>query len=342
MANKSTTYSPRWLYAFFSWIKRTPGNGWLIAVVWLVGLAVLYQWRAWQLGLLPQGETHIFLLATGYWSVIFIFMLMNLDKRAESSLEEFGSSTGLSNKEIASLTHRFISVPEKETILAMLIVMPIFLSITIVSYPRSFPGLFMIYPILTVLLTLMINSMLTIFFLFRTFRQLRMVQNLYREMPKVSLFNQTPIYALSRYTGWVAFMLLTVFLLGTYIITPEVMESNLILFSMFGVFGLLIFILPLREVRLRLSHEKGNYEARLNRQLETVFEKTQHAVDQGKSVEIPELEISARSIRDQLDFVHNMSTLPWNPGTLRTVLIPIVLPIVLAIMQAIISNWMGL
>lgn len=338
MKAQSIIYSPKWIYRFFNWIYRTPGKGWLLAIVWNVGLAYLYHWRAWQLGFLPQGEIHVFLLATGYWSTFYIFMLMSLDQRAESSLQEFGESNGKSSEEIDSLTNDFISLPGKTFLISILIALPAILPVSIESYPRVFPGVFEIFPVLTVVLTLLFNTSLMVYFLVRTFRQLRMVQQLYREMPEVSLFQLEPIFALSRYTGSVSLLWLSFALVAPSIAAPELLVNNVPLFAVFIVFGLLIFFLPLREIQVRLSHAKRDYLAKLSHQLETAFTKTQREVESGSGRKLPNLRLASESIRDQLEFVRTMPTLPWKPGTLRTALAPILIPIIVGIVQTIIVN----
>jgi hypothetical protein len=341
MSSQTNGHSPRWLYAFFSWISRTPGNGWLLAIIWNVGLALLYQTRAWQLGLLPQGELHPFLLANGYWSTFFIFMLISLDRKAEVALQEFGNSTGMADEEIKATTQQFISVPGKTALNTILIAMLILLPLEYIIYPLAFEGLFSLYPALTVVHLLLINTMLALYFFIRTFRQLGMVRQLYRELPRVSLFYHTPIYSLSRYTGWASFMWLSFAVVGTYLVAPEVVEYNLALAAPFTIFGLLTFFLPLREIQVRLRREKREVQDELNRQLENIFTKTRQVVGQGKSTEVPELEVASKAIQNQLEYVRKMPTWPWNPGTLRNVLIPILIPITVAILQALISRYMG-
>jgi hypothetical protein len=342
MATKTSGYSPRWLYAILNWIRRTPLGGWLLAIVWIVGLAALYHWRAWQMGLVPQGELHRYLLGIGFWNVGTVFMILSLDRIAETSLREFGALGAKNQKEIQRLTYNFISIPEKEFMLAFVVGLVLYAPLAFLTYPVSMPGLFTIFPVLTISILILIQAILLPLLMYRSYKQLRSVQRLYRELPQVSLFNLAPIYALSRYTSWIPIFLVFLSVGGGLLVAPEAIVFAIPTYAAIAIFGLLVFLLPLRDIQQRLRREKARMVTELSLQIEVIHKKVQQAVNQNKLGKLGELRTAASTLKEEMDFVQKLATWPWNPGTLRNLLIPILLPLLLAIAQRYVLTWLGL
>lgn len=341
MATKSANYSPPWLYAILNWFQRTPLGGWLFAIFWIVGLAALYHWRAWQMGLVPQGELHRYLLGMGFWNVATVFMILSLDRIAESSLRDFGVLWPKRQKEIQRLIYNFISIPEKKFLVAIVICLALYSPIAYLTYPISLPGLFTIYPFLTISILIIFQAILIPQLLYRSYRQLRLVKQLYRELPQVSLFNLAPIYALSRYTSWIPIFLVFFSVGGGLLVAPEAIVYAIPIYAGVAVFGLLVFLVPLQEIQQRLRREKVRMVAELNLQIELIHKKVQQAVKQNRLAKLGELRTAASTLKEELDFVQKLATWPWNQGTLRNLLLPIMLPLFIAILQRYVLTLLG-
>jgi hypothetical protein len=76
-------------------------------------------------------------------------------------------------------------------------------------------------------------------------------------------------------------------------------------------------------------------------QIEGIHNKVKLAVNQNKLAKLGELRTAASTLKEQLDFVQKLPTWPWNPGTLRNLLLPITLPLLVAIMQRYVLTWLG-
>ncbi len=178
--------------------------------------------------------------------------------------------------------------------------------------------------------------------LFRLARQLFLVNKLYKDVKKINLFNLWPIYALSRYGYTIAllFIVVTVVIdlvfrlvggadLGTVYLVYTVLVS------------LIVFIAPLIGINRRLRREKEGELQRLGVQLNSVYTETEAAVRRRKLGKVNPLRIAAGALKDQMDAVQKVATWPWNPGSLRNLLLPVLLPLFIAILQRFVLTWLG-
>jgi hypothetical protein len=176
---------------------------------------------------------------------------------------------------------------------------------------------------------------------YHTIHQLRLVREIYNRHTRISLFALGPLYAFSWLTARTALLLVGVtVVLGA--VLPDVAQhpEELLL----GGFGLAVagvtFVAPLWGVHQLLAEEKAAHQDRLARRLEESMATLEKAAP-GDVTSIGELKTGLEALvvaRKELD---GISTWPWQPETLRTVVTALVLPLLLWLVTRLVER-MGL
>ncbi len=338
---KSPEPTPRWLYRFLTWFQRTPFNGVLLAVLIFLISAVLYHWASWQAGGLPKYQIDAGLLFPALWLPANILFWLWLDSVARTAIQNFIQGQGGNLAEVNKTFVGFISIGE----IAGFVLLAGALTLAPFDAIQRATSYGITQPLTIILISLLpaLGSVIEGLSLFRLIRQLFLVNSLYKDVKKVNLFNLWHIYALSRYGYTIAL----VFILATILMDA--------IFSLLGAgsigFGyilytvglaLIIFIAPLLGINRRLGNEKQRELQRLGTELNLVYGETEEAVSSRKFAKISDLRIAGTAIREQMESVSRVATWPWNPGSLRNLLIPVLLPLFLAILQRYVLSWLGL
>lgn len=340
MAETKLSPSPKWLYRFLDWMKTTPFNGIMVAVAIFVISAGSMHWASWQSGFLARYQVDTELMFPALWLPSNLLFWLWLDGLARSAVQAFATGIGKSEQEAKKIYIDFISI--REPIGLVLLVAGLGAGIGD-SIQRATTFGVTQWPLA---LLISIGPILGGFFelaaLFRLFRQLLLVNSLYKNVKKLNLFNLWPIYALSRYGYTIAllFILATVLIdLVFTLLGAQAIGLTYIVFTL--IVSLVVFIAPLLGINNRLRTEKGHELQRLGIQLNSIYNETETAVRSRKLAKVPALRTASGALKDQIEAVQKVATWPWNPGSVRNLLLPVLLPLFLAIVQRYILTFLG-
>jgi len=179
------------------------------------------------------------------------------------------------------------------------------------------------------------------------FRQLRIVSRLHRSVVTVDLLEPGPLQAMAKLTARSAFVLLA-FQLIAVLPLPNLSDSvRLTMFLIVLPFLALTaaaFFVPLRGMHGRLETEKERLQSEVSSRIKAAMTTLHGLVDDEAvatrdadssrlaQVRIDALNKALTTLFQERDFVRRLSTWPWDPSTLRTVLSAVALPIVLFLM----------
>jgi len=333
--------SPRWLYALLNWIQRTPGRGWLFSAgLFLLGILLIH-WPLWQSGLRTPYQIDPALIFPATWLPLGLMFWLWMDGVALTTINDFGRGLGKSSQEIQQLYIRFISLGETPAL--VLLLGGLFLGFGYQIEQGSALGITNPVQLFLGGVVPALGSVMELLGVARILQQLFTVNSLYKEIKRINLFNLWPIYALSRY----GYILALAFILATVAIDLVVrldggagLPWETILYTL--AVALVVFLAPQLGINARLRREKQNDLQRMGSELNSVYVETEAAIRGRKLGKVPALKAAAGALREQMEAVQKVATWPWNPGSLRNLLIPVLLPLFIAILQRYVIAWLGL
>jgi hypothetical protein len=107
-----------------------------------------------------------------------------------------------------------------------------------------------------------------------------------------------------------------------------------------GVLALIVFTAPLLGMRNRLEAEKERLLGEADGRIQLTIGRIHARVDADEHGVIGDLQSTLSALIEERKFIQAISTLPWEPGTLRgfasTVLLPIMLWLVTRLLERLI------
>lgn len=340
MADTKSQPTPRWLYVLLDWINGTPLNGVLVAVSLFVISAGSLHWAAWQAGSLAQYQIDTELLFPALWLPSNLLFWLWLDNIAKSAISAFARGTGKSEQEAKEIYTDFISI--SETMGIILLIAGLGLGLGDAFQRMTSFGITQLPLVALISIGPILGGVFELSTLFRLLRQLLRVNALYKDVKKINLFNLSPIYALSRYGYTIAFVFILVTVVIDLIFTilgTEAIGLTYIIYTV--IISLVVFLAPLIGINNRLRTEKSNELQRLGIQLDSVYNETEAAVRNRKLAKVPALRTASAALNERMEAVKKVATWPWNPGSLRNLLLPVLLPLFLAVLQRYLLTFLG-
>lgn len=334
----SPKYTPRWLYSFFALLDRLPIRGWtLAALVFLLGTLAMHV-DAWRQALLATGQLNTYLTTVTLYIVAYPGLWLILDQRARIALKEF--LKGKSNANFEAVYTDFISLPTLPAtlvfILGSLLGLNFFLTVQ-----ETLPLVGRVLPAWDFISWVPITGLMFML-LYRTIRQAVLMPRLFNQI-QVSLFDPSPVYALSRYASQASVGLLIINFALIYASIPSLLFSPAAVVYYVLILGgsLLYFFGPLASINNRMRREKERLLAEIGRDLEDVYKRVHTSVKTAKFRHVDEIRNSIPALKDQLEIVRKSSTWPWQPETLRNLITPMLIPVVVYLVQRYLGSIFG-
>lgn len=174
-----------------------------------------------------------------------------------------------------------------------------------------------------------------------TVRRLFLVARIYRRHTNVDLFRQGPLYALSRLTAQTtAGAVLVVYGLAT---VPSYMTTPFggVTLALIVVLAFASFALPLVGIHRVLAGEKDRLLEGISDRLRSVGAELHHRIDRKAYRGMDELNKALAGLEIERNMIGAMPTWPWQPETLRTVLIALLLPVAVWLAQMLLQRLLG-
>jgi hypothetical protein len=271
---------------------------------------------------------------------LLIFLLPfthHLNKAAAKSLAEFWPILEVTEVQYSRLAYQLTTLPRRLGWLSLVFGLP-FAAMSVIASPASWglsgsSSLFMIIYRSAIAFALMAFSAA---FFFHTVHQLRIVDHLQRMPSKISLFQTSPVYALSSLTArtGIGIAILIYYLgflnYGLRIFGPRPPMSLVDQFAL----GLLLlssvasFIIPLLGMYDRLVNEKARALYEANRRIELSIGGLHEQVDSATAEGRDTVNKNLASLLLEAETLSKMPTWPWRPETLRGFLGAITLPVI--------------
>lgn len=333
VATPARPYAPSWFDRFTDWIDDLPFPApafYIGMAVLLAGIQIILQWNAW--GGVIYGFPLVYVVTLPYHLALTHY----LDHVAARSLNRLRPLLSVSPAEADEFLYRLTTLPNRGVMIAgffgilygffILVSIPYDIQITDLHFTdapvsRAFNIVFT--PILFFFVAIMV---------YHAIHQLNVVRQIYDGCIKIDLFSLRPLYAFSSLSG------LTVIGIGfnTYLwfsSSPALFEFNLVFLFIFVVVALLTFILPLRGAHSLLVEEKERLLSENGERHRAMTTELHRRVDANELGEIDNLSKTLSSLDLERVLLERVSTWPWQPGTIRTVIAALLFPVVVWLMQ---------
>ncbi len=334
-------YTPRWLYRFFAFIDGLPLPGWALAALVIVGIAAAAHMLAWSRGVLPVGRFDLFLAAIGFYLVTWPAEWHFLTWRARPAITDFFKGRRPRAGQIEATLSDFVSLPSLWTVL-------VFVLGGLVGRLVYVGGLRPLMPATGQVVAGLIafNSIVSGGFAFiiiaRIVRQSLLTRRFYREM-EVDLFNPSPVYALSRYSGLSIIAVLSGIYLLQIVALPALLLSGTVIIIEVIIDGvlLLFFLGQLVGINRRMREAKELLLIELNKDIEGVYNDVHEAVHRKAYASVARMQASMATLRNEQEILRKIPTWPWQPETLRNLLTPMLIPVIVYIVQRFLGTALG-
>jgi hypothetical protein len=177
---------------------------------------------------------------------------------------------------------------------------------------------------------------------FRAVRQAVILRRFLGQV-EVNIFNPAPLYALSRYASQSSLALLllnyTLILLSlpAFLFTTDgYIES-----AVFIISALTLFFAPFGSIYRRMREEKDRLLSELGENLNVGVGRVLRDVRRENYSDLNKKRNSISTLKDSWEIVRKISTWPWEPESVRNLLLPLLIPVIAFLVQRYLGSLLG-
>lgn len=333
------SYAPSWVNVLTRWFEDLPGPTWLpygVGIVAAVALQLVQAPADFLTGdLAPQNAfALVYYAALPFGTLALIHRLDGLASHALAGVRPILRATDL---EFAKM-HRELTVAPARP--AWIITGAAYF-VTIAGFiaDPSGSGLTGYSAPALVVRTLWEGGISAIFLILiaHTIRQLRLIGSINDRIVGIDLFDQTPLYAMSRLTSTTAIGFI-VLLVPSLILFPTAADvSSVVITVAWYSFAVVVagaaFLLPLRGVHDRLVDGKRDLQSEVGRRLSATLVRIHDSVDANDSAATEAAHQTLATLIAERDLVSRVPTWPWSASALTGFLSAVLLPLILFVIQ---------
>lgn len=334
-------YSPRWLSRSFELLNSLPIPFWVLALAYVVVLAIVRHWIAWERGLLAQGQVNSFLIINPVFSLAVIVAWQYTDRRAERALRQFFDGRPNAHRLTLQTTKDFLSLAPVPAFL-LFFLGGAFGYFGFLDGPAKLdPQAAQVWPAISILgygLTVGLSLLLV----YRLLHQIKMMRRLLSTVD-ADIFNPQPVYALSNYGAAFAIAFVIAYTVPSLPLWQFVTTfSGLFFGALTSISLLIIFFVPLAEINSRMRSNKEQLLAEIGNDLRDVQGRIHTAVTKRQFSEVDKMRGTLTALRETRDLIQKTPTWPWRPETLRNLLTPFIIPVIVFLITRLLGGVLGL
>jgi hypothetical protein len=333
---------PGWINQFSQWVDRFPGPGWGYYVGLGLLLLILQSMFVWFEGGIPVGN---FIPAQIFLSAAIAFLLGIIpyfDKRAKFALKNIKPVLAIDDSVLKTLENRLTILPGLKSLAAGVLTL-VFVFLTEAIGEGPYQVLSMIDLPVSAGISRAVYLICWWFFgifIFHTIHQLNVINQIYTNYTKVSLFRMNPLYGFSNLTALTSGCLL-VLPYGFLLITPEMSLTNPVIFTIYlliSTTALFTFLLPQLGIHGIQKQEKGRLLDEAYKRYEATVGELHQQVDQEHFEKMGNISTAFNILNMEINNIKKTTTWPWQPETLRWLLTALILPLLMWITQHFIGQ----
>jgi hypothetical protein len=317
-----------------------------VYLIVFLAVSLLIHAALWLEGSLPPGSVDTLLIVYVLVPVYFLALSHYLNATARQALANYRPLLEASDNEYAGLEYGLTKVPRRIGILAA-VLGALIGAASFIPDPASWgvmTGASALQAALG-LLTAVFVQIVTFYWVAQVIRQARAIDRVHRLTPRINLFRRDPIYAFSALTlrsalglvlGTYAYLLGTVFL---GLPAPNVVD--ILTMSLGGAIALAIFVLPLWRMHRLLAEEKRRLLLDADERYSALVGRFNRQLDKGRLADLDATGRALASLAAQRETLARISTWPWRPEALRSLLSTMAAPIILYLVSRLLGRFFG-
>ena len=343
----SPPFAPSWLDHFEDWIEGLPVPPWASYLVAAVGASVLLHIPRWLDGSLRLASFEVYQFSGAISLVYFFAFIHYLNATARRALANYRPLLDLNDGEYASTEYTLARTPRRLGALAILIGVPTGAA-SFFLFPDSWgvQASFSIFSAGLILAVAVVVQVAITHWIIQVIRQARTIDRIHALTKSLNLYRRDPVYSFSYLTLRSALgMLLGVYaylFVSLYLgLAPLPTAIDVLTLGFAIPLSLAIFFLPLSRMHGRLATEKARQLLELDDRYTRLVERFNRQVDQGKFADLDATARAIASLTTQRESLAKISTWPWRPETLRSLLSTVALPVLLYLASRLIGRLFG-
>jgi hypothetical protein len=333
-------YSPSWVDRLQEWVGRLPMPRWVFYVGLGLGLFALEAAVKWSDGSYPQ-QFQLLHPLLAFSPGLYLAMMDYLDQGAGAALAGFRPALRTDPREYEGLHYRLTTLPARPILFSGLVAIVCWGVYLLMAPPDTFTasGLFTSPQALTVESGMWLLCWLALTALFyHTFHQLRWVSRIYTSHTKIDLFEPAPLYAFSWLTARTALGLSVILYAWTVTAAGGVSPERIALGGSIVLLATITFVWPLWGVHRLLAAERTRLQGEANRQMQAAIADLHARMQSGDLGDMAALKNAMDGLVIERTVLDNISTWPWQPGTMRALAAALVGPVVLWLILRILER----
>jgi hypothetical protein len=276
---------------------------------------------------------------------LFLAMIRFLDSRAHAALATLRPALKTTEDEYDRLGYRLTTLPAVPTLLASLVaVAGIFLLGIITGDREASIEAVSASPIAASLLVAVYWIGWWCFgaFIYHTIHQLRVINRIYTEYTRINLFRMSPLYAFSSVTALTA-VTLAIATYGWTALNPDSLSDpvSIAVILLITILALVAFAWPLLGARRLMAKEQGQMLDEVSSRLRAAFVDLHQRLDDGELDEVDDLIKAISILETERDTLNGISTWPWQPEILRSLVTALLLPLLIWVIQYVLQLVLG-
>jgi hypothetical protein len=349
-APDAAPYPPSWLDRIQDWLKRLPVPLWTSYLIAALALSLLGHVLRWLDGSLPPGSLEVNQLAGGFFPIYFFGFIHYLNSSARKAIANYRPLLDLNNRDYASLEYTLTRLPRRVGLLAILL--GTFIGgLNFFSSPEAW-GVQPSFAVLSraaLLMGALAGNIAATYWIFQVIRQARTIDRIHQLTKRVNIFRRDAVYSFSSLTlrsalGAIIFVYSYLFInlyLGLAVSAIDMVTTGI------GIaLSLAIFFLPLSRMHGRLAAEKHGLLLDADERYTLLVERFNRQVDKanfdkGSFIDMDSNARVIAALAAQREAVTKISTWPWRPETLRSLLSTVAAPIVLYLVSRLLGRFFG-
>jgi len=346
-ASDSTPFPPSWLDRLEAWIEGRRVPVWAVYLVIAIGLSLLLHLPLWSDRSVPLGTLDVNQLTAADFPVYFFGLIHYLNSTARKALASYRPLLDLGDQEYASLEYTLTHVPRRLGVLALLLGV-FFGPLSFFSSPADWgvKPTFSILSQATLLFTALVMYVAVVYWTIQVVRQARTIDRIHKMTKRLDIFRRDPVYSFSSLTLrsalgplLAAYSYIFIALYLGLAAVPTTVDWAIIGAAV--AIALAIFFLPLNRMHSLLAAEKQHVLREMDDRYSRLLERFNRQLDTGRYGALNSTSTAITALSAQRDVAARVSTWPWKPETLRSLLSTLALPVILYLLSRLLGRLLG-
>lgn len=348
VSNPSRPYAASWFDSLNHRVARLPVPSVVLYAALGIFLVILVHLFAWQFDVVTPGQFNSFIAWLAFEIAYIMWLMSDLDARSAQALVSLRPLLNTDEIGFGGLQYELTHMPAGLTLVVSAAGILFGIFVFFAGFIQAAGSGIPVMPHMQVQETLILLGVLFAItwlcfgvLLVHTFRQLRLISQIYDHHTRVNLFDLGPLYAFSGVTARTAiYLLLLNYLWGASNPALSDLAVSTVTGIAFGALAFIVFASPFNGIHKQLVQAKQHLLAENSIRIQTTAESLYKQIDDHTFQNGAAMRDSLTALDIHAKALDKIPTWPWEPGMPRTVLTAILFPIIVFLIQFVIQKFL--